>query len=422
LDGNSNWIINSIKEISDVKGGKRLPKGHGFSEDKTKYPYIRVVDFKDGNIKLNNIQYLKKETYDKISRYIISSDDVYISIAGTIGLVGKVPKILNNSNLTENAAKIVLKQGLEQDYLIYYLSSMNGQKQINKLTGKTSQPKLALSRIEKILVPVPPLVEQRGIAEVLGTVDEDIKRTDAVIEKAEELKMGLMQRLLTRGIGHTEFKQTELGEIPKTWEISQGVNLFKTVGGYAPNQIKYTDNDEADTLFLKVSDMNNEANLKYIVTSENKFWKKENPEIKFHKPNIIVIAKRGAAILQNRVRILNKESTFDPNLMGLVPNTKINIEFLYYSLEFKKLYTLIENAGIPQLNNKQLYPLKFALPSITEQKYIVEILNKAYENIQDEKNRKKRLEDLKRGLMQDLLSGKIRVELRQDELHRISNG
>ncbi len=84
------------------------------------------------------------------------------------------------------------------------------------------------------MISVPPLFEQRGIAEVLGTIDEVIKRTDAVIEKAEELKRGLMQRLLTRGIGHTEFKQTELGEIPKTWTIEIIGNIAETYSGGTP--------------------------------------------------------------------------------------------------------------------------------------------------------------------------------------------
>ncbi|MCO5382313.1 MAG: restriction endonuclease subunit S [Methanosarcina barkeri] len=99
------WKMISVNEIGDVKGGKRLPKGHPFTSEKTNYPYLRVVDFKSGTIDKTNLKYISLGDYENIKQYIISSNDVYISIAGTIGLVGIIPKELDGSNLTENAAK-----------------------------------------------------------------------------------------------------------------------------------------------------------------------------------------------------------------------------------------------------------------------------------------------------------------------------
>ena len=70
-------------------------------------------------------------------------------------------------------------------------------------------------------MPLPPISEQKKIAEILTTVDEAIEKTDQIIEKTKEVKKGLMQKLLTRGIGHKKFKKTEIGEIPEEWEFGR---------------------------------------------------------------------------------------------------------------------------------------------------------------------------------------------------------
>ena len=102
------WEVVRLGDVAEVKGGKRLPKGSPFANSDTGLPYVRVVDFQDRTVNACDIQFLCPETQQTISRYTISSNDVYISIAGTIGLVGIIPECLDGANLTENAAKIVI--------------------------------------------------------------------------------------------------------------------------------------------------------------------------------------------------------------------------------------------------------------------------------------------------------------------------
>jgi type I restriction enzyme S subunit len=153
------WVWASVEQLGAVKGGKRLPAGHSYAEGPTPFPYIRVTDFKDLGIRTSELLYLSKETQREISRYTISEDDVYISIAGTIGLVGQVPSQLSGANLTENAAKITDFYHTNQKYLIYWLSSPDGIVHIAQSTIATTQAKLALFRIEQIPVPLPPLAD-----------------------------------------------------------------------------------------------------------------------------------------------------------------------------------------------------------------------------------------------------------------------
>ena len=189
-----------IKDFATVKGGKRLPKGSRFSNIETDYPYIRVMDFKDFSVDASNLKYISKEIQQKISRYIISKDDVYISIAGTIGLVGTIPDNLDGANLTENAAKIVLKDKkiVDKRYLVYYLASPSGKVEINKKTNKVGQPKLALMRIEIIKVPLPPLSEQKKIVAYLDDLREKVGKLKQLqqkqLEELNELKNSILEK------------------------------------------------------------------------------------------------------------------------------------------------------------------------------------------------------------------------------------
>jgi type I restriction enzyme S subunit len=151
------WEIKRLGDVATVKGGKRLPLGKLVQDKKTDHPYLRVVDFGERRLDRSAIKYIDDDVHRAINRYIITSDDVYISIAGTIGRIGLVPEDLSGANLTENAAKISLIHDRRDKYLLlYHLISSNGQNQIMAKTGGTSQPKLALFKIEEIQVVWPP--------------------------------------------------------------------------------------------------------------------------------------------------------------------------------------------------------------------------------------------------------------------------
>ena len=95
------WEWKKLDDFVTIKGGKRIPKGKKLSEIKTPYPYIRVTDFNDfGSVDLDSIQYVTEDIFKEIKNYIISDKDLYISIAGTIGKTGIIPKELNGANLT----------------------------------------------------------------------------------------------------------------------------------------------------------------------------------------------------------------------------------------------------------------------------------------------------------------------------------
>ena len=159
-----NWRWCRLGTIAAVLGGKRIPAGRKLTECNTGHVYIRVSDMTDGGVSTDRLLYVPEDIYPSISKYIINKADVFITVAGTIGRVGKIPDELDGANLTENADRLVLA-GVNQDWLIKVLQSGMIQEQIAEATTQVGQPKLAIARIERFLIPLPPLAEQYRIVQ-----------------------------------------------------------------------------------------------------------------------------------------------------------------------------------------------------------------------------------------------------------------
>ena len=160
----SSWSWCRLGNIASVKGGKRIPVGEKLTTENTGHMYIRVADMKENTVKTDDIHYISESIYQKIKSYTISTEDLYITVAGTIGSVGEIPKVFDNANLTENADKIVFR-GICKKFLMHCLLSNFVQSQIKKCTTKVGQPKLAIVRIEDLLIPLPPIKEQYRIVQ-----------------------------------------------------------------------------------------------------------------------------------------------------------------------------------------------------------------------------------------------------------------
>jgi type I restriction enzyme S subunit len=214
------WQYTTLGQVAQVKGGKRLPKGEKFADTVTSFPYLRVTDFANFSIDTSDLRYLTPEIRATIARYTIGKKDVYISIAGSIGVTGMIPARLDGANLTENAAKLVLNENvIDPCFLMYYLASEAAQIEIRGQTVKNAQPKLALARIASLGIPLPPLFEQQKIAAVLGLVQRAIEQQQRLIVLTTELKKALLHKLFTEGLRGESQKQTEIGPVPESWKV-----------------------------------------------------------------------------------------------------------------------------------------------------------------------------------------------------------
>jgi type I restriction enzyme S subunit len=356
-------------------------------------------------------RYISKETSANFPRTILHEGDFVLSVRGTMGKIGYISSRLENANMTANLMRISPDRNKVYPlWLKQFLLSDFFQKRLEEASSATTIKTIKAPELKAIELPLPLLSEQKKMAEILTTVDEAIEKTDQIIEKTKETKKGLMQRVLTCGIGHKKFKNTGIGEIPAEWEVVRLDDVGKLKGGTGFPE-RYQGNNELKYLFIKVSDMNLKGNEVYIKTSKNTI----NEEIKniikcdIFPKNTIIFAKVGAALLLNRRRILARESAIDNNMVGFIIGDRNDPKFYYYILQTIDFAKYVFSGALPSVNQKVLGDICVVSPPLTEQKQIAEILSSVDEEIEKESDHKEQLELLKKGLMQVLLTGKIRV-------------
>lgn len=215
------WVWVRLNNLCDVKGGKRIPKGEEFSNEKTKNVYLRVTDFDNYSINQSKLKYISDDLAEKLKNYKISTEDLYLSIAGTIGKVGIIPYELDKSFLTENAVKLTnLSNTTDNKFLLNCLKTNFIQNLISNSITSSGQPKLAIFRIENFFIPLPPLEEQQEIVRVLDEVLENENKVKELLELEERIE------ILEKSILHKAFKG-ELGTQNNCDESA--LNLLKSI-------------------------------------------------------------------------------------------------------------------------------------------------------------------------------------------------
>lgn len=252
--------------------------------------------------------------------------------------------------------------------------------------------------------------EQQKIAEVLGAVDQEIEKTKEVIKATEKLKKGLMQKLFTKGIGHTKFKQTELGEIPESWDVVDLENVAQLSTGTTPSTSKKS-YYEGEIAFIKTGQVvNNRITQAEVHVSEEAV---DDYRLKKYKPGTVFMAMYGQGKTRGQVALLEIEACTTQNAAAIEPSKKLDSEYLWFF--FKSQYERLRQGGvqghISHLNLTILKKYQLALPPVSEQKKIVEVLVAVDEKIMVSKKLLAKQTELKKGLMQDLLSGVKRVNV-----------
>ncbi|MEB3764577.1 MAG: restriction endonuclease subunit S [Desulfurococcales archaeon] len=303
------------------------------------------------------------------------------------------------------------RETVVSEYYAYFLIKIKPI--LEAKSGGSTFKELSKRALESTYVPLPPLEEQWGIAEVLSSVDEAIEAMERLIGRLERLKRGLMQELLTKGIGHKEYKQTPIGKIPKEWQIVKLQNItIKSIGGGTPStkNPRYWNGDipwmtsvgipEDDIYITKGERFITEEGLRNSATNI------------IPKDNLIVATRVGLG--KAGVNLI--DIAINQDLVGLILDKKqIMPEFLAYYLRSPKSLTYIMAAArgttIKGISRQALFNIRIPLPPLNEQQKIVNILITLDKWIKLEKKRKEKLERLKKGLMNLLLSGRIRVKV-----------
>ena len=224
------WKTVKLGDVADVKGGKRLPKGVSLISQPNKHPYIRIRDIGASKyLELTqDYEYVDDVTQQSIKRYIVNTNDILLSIVGTIGLVGVVGETLNYANQTENCVKINNLHGIDRDYLYYYLVSSLGQQEIKLGTVGAVQAKLPLKNVQSISIPLPSLEDQHRIAAILSSLDDKIENNNRINRNLEAQAQALFKSWFV------DFEPW--GRVmPEDWKEGLFVDLINIMPGGTPS-------------------------------------------------------------------------------------------------------------------------------------------------------------------------------------------
>lgn len=380
----SDWGIYSLEEVLDIRDG---------THDSPKYiekgiPFVTSKNLRNGKLDFTDVNYISETDHKHFSnRSLVENGDILFGMIGTVGnpVIVDLPfeiSIKNVALIKFSKFKIINK------FVLEYLNSSFVLEQFRKFSNGGVQKFIALGTIRKLKILVPSFEEQQKIASILSTVDEQIDETEQLIVKTKQLKKGLMQQLLTKGIGHTEFKQTELGEIPLSWECKKFEEVMILQRGYdLPSQNR----EEGEVPILSangISGYHNEAKVK------------------------------GPGIVTGRSGTIGKVHYIEEDFWAL--NTSLYVKemynnhpkFLFYLLSDFGIEKYSTGTGVPTLNRNDVHKVLIAVPSsIEEQQKIASILSTVDEQIEVYEEEKAKYEELKKGLMQQLLTGQIRVKI-----------
>ncbi|MFH6951318.1 restriction endonuclease subunit S [Flavobacterium sp. FlaQc-51] len=406
-----NWKMVTLSEITKVYDGTHqtptyLPNG---------IPFYSVEHVTSNNF--SNTKFISEEVFKKENQRVkLDKGDILMTRIGDVGTVKYIDWDVNASFYV-SLALIKQQSTFDGEYLTQFMKSNAFQNELWKRIIHTAFPKkINLGEIGKCNVILPPISEQQKIAIILSTVDDKIEVIDQQIIETQALKKGLMQRLLTKGIGHTKFKDSPLGMIPESWEVLKCDSVADITSSKRVYLSDYTDcgipffRGKEITQLAKGEKLND---LVYI--KEDTFIEFKN-RFGAPKEGDILITAVGTI---GSIYMVNSADNFyfkDGNLMWLREiDSRLNGQFIthyFRSIIFQNLIDVISSGS----SQKALTIVKFKLlpvviPPLDEQIKISKILDSVYEKVSVLEVKKTHYQELKQGLMQQLLTGKIRVKI-----------
>lgn len=335
-------------------------------------------------------------------------------VIGRVGAAGVINRAPAGAWISDNALYVTqVSPRLALDFLEIALVHAK----LPRLASASSHPSISQSRIKGVEILLPPLPEQKKIAEILSSVDAAIAATQKVIDQTERVKKGLLQTLMTRGIGHTRFKQTEIGEIPESWEVVRLSQLAKVQTGLSKSRNRKGDFIEMP--YLRVAnvqdgylDLGNIKRIRVPRDSVERYSLQAGDVLMTEGGDLDKLGRGaiwraqipGPVVHQNHVFAVRTDPT------RLLP------EFLDYatsSHQGRKYFLLAakRTTNLASINSSQLNAFPVPCPPLQEQRAIVARLVAFQRASRSHSDQGMALQTLKRGLLQDLLTGRVRVNV-----------
>lgn len=411
------WDVCQLHEISGFITKGATPTTYGYDwVDKGIY-FFKSDCIKKGKFVFGDYKYISNEAHDSMQRSKVNCGNLLLSITGDLGKVAKIPETVIEANINQHMAKIDIQSELMSDEFVFqWLNRPEIQKYYSLIKTGLAYPQLSLKQVRETLIPIPPLPEQKKIAKILSTVDNHIDEVDGIIEDLKELKKGLMQKLLTEGIGHTEFKDSPVGRIPVEWEVKKLGKIGKTYNGLTgktkedfgegypyvqyKNIFKNTKVDITNLDYVKIMKDETQNSVKYgdVLFTTSSETSEE--------------AGMSSVFLDEMEEVYLNSFCFGYRLNNLKNLNPKFARYLFRGQVFRKMIsTIAQGSTRYNLSKNNVMKLKIPIPQVEEQVKIAEIIENVELRVNLFIKKKNELIEMKKGLMQRLLTGKTRVKI-----------
>ena len=402
------WSYVPLQEVVGKITSGGTPKAGASDYYGGNIPFLKINDLTNSSRFIDSSSLnITEKGLENSSAKIFPVGTVLTTMYGTIG----VTRILRKPMATNQAIAAFLDlRGVTPEFLMQLINFEAGK--LASMASQTTQANISATVLKEYLVDIPPLPEQKKIASILTSVDEVIENTQQQIDKLQDLKKATMNELLTKGIGHTEFKDSELGRIPKSWEVvnfqelihssNQGVNTTTEKVTYSDNGTKACRSNNIQENYFDWSDEKFVDQDTYARLSE-----KVKPQM-----NDVLYCNIGSNLGASTVVMVSEPFMVTWNVLRITPNHRVIMpHFLCYSLNSarQKLRDFATESTMPFISSKALSKFKFRIPPISEQEKISIAIDTIYSLIEFQKQKLSQTQSLKKSLMQDLLTGKVRV-------------
>lgn len=417
------WSQTPFKSIKDPDDRYSFTGGP-FGSDLMNKDYqdigVRVVQLQnigEGKFNTESKIYTSEEKADSLSTCIIFPGDIVLSkMAEPIARACIVPAISKRYLMCSDGIRVsVDKNKYDTAYSCYFINSNFFRNEAEIVSTGTTRKRIGLTELAALPFFSPLLKEQKKIAEILISVDKVIELTEIEIEKFKNLKKGMMQNLLTRGIGHTKFKDSPIGKIPESWDVVPLKYYLKIKGGFA---FKSTDSCDNGARWLKIANANHGGvdwsvksylPISYLVQFSDYVLNEGDMVLALTRPITRGVLKismlrnyDSPCLLNQRVGKIEIKDEEDRN-------------FIFFLMQSDEYMAQLESdiLGTDPPNLSPIQAEKFKVPKIPEKerRRIGEIVMSVERVILAKESKLKAVQNMKKGLMQDLLTGKVRVKL-----------
>ncbi|MBS2011452.1 MAG: restriction endonuclease subunit S [Deltaproteobacteria bacterium] len=409
------WSVVPFEQVADYASGRTPARANAtyWNGEGKQFPWVAISDMEPYGIIDTTAETISEAAFHEAFRArIVPAGTLLMSFKLTIGRVATlgVPACHNEAIIA-----IYPKPTVDQNYLGYFLSQVDySEQQDRQIKGNT----LNQAKIDRIPVVLPPLEEQRAIAQILGRVREGIDIELSADKIASELKRSAMRDLFTRGLRARALKETDLGPLPENWDACRLSDVCALSTGTTPST-KREDYYRGEIPFIKTADIvNNRLRVAATHISEQA---RSDYNLALYPPGTVLMAMYGQGKTRGQVALLEIAAATTQNAAAIEPGDHVVPSFLWHYL--MSIYDDLRGMGslghLSHLNLGYLRDLRVPIPPVDEQREMAAILDAVDNKIDLHRSKRDVLEELFRSLLQKLMVGEIRVgQLKLDALAR----